>query len=66
MRLDDPMDPALAAASLALAKRPMDPSSRFASIELRGETRQLSHLAPLGYVASAFLGVVAVIVLWVL
>lgn len=64
MRLGDPMDPALEAASLALAKRPLGPSSRFASIELRGEVRHLSHLAPLGYAAAVLLGIVSVTVLW--
>jgi hypothetical protein len=58
------MDPALEAASLALAKRPLGPSSRFASIELRGEVRQLSHLAPLGYAVAVLFGIVSVTVLW--
>lgn len=66
MRLTDAPDPALEAASLALSGRRGGPSSRFASIELRGETRQLSHLAPLGYVVSVFLGLVAVGVLWII
>jgi hypothetical protein len=66
MRLGDPMDPAIEAASLALAKRPIGPSSRFASIELRGEARPLSQLAPLGYGAAVVLGLLAVAVLWFL
>jgi hypothetical protein len=66
MRLTDAPDPALEAASLALSGRRGGPSSRFASIELRGEARPLSHLAPLGYAISVFFGLVAVAVLWVL
>lgn len=66
MRLTDAPDPALEAASLALSGRRGGPSSRFASIELRGETRPLSHLAPLGYGVSVILGLLAVGVLWAL
>lgn len=60
------MDPALEAASLALSGRHSGPSNRFASIELRGETKQLSHFAPLGYAVAVLLGVVSVAVLWVI
>lgn len=66
MRLTDAPDPALEAASLALSGRRGGPSSRFASIELRGEARHLSHLAPLGYAVSVLLGLVAVGVLWLM
>jgi hypothetical protein len=66
MHLGDPLDPAIEAASLALAQRPIGPSSRFASIELRGEARPLSQLAPLGYAAAVLLGLISVSILWFL
>jgi hypothetical protein len=70
MRLTDATDPAIEAASLALSGRRHGPQSRFASIELRTESRsgsriaQLAHLAPFGYAVSVLLGLVAVSVAW--
>jgi len=66
MRIGDPLDPALQAASLALNGRAEHPSSRFASIELRGQTRQLSNLAPIGYVFSVGAALALIFLLWTL
>jgi hypothetical protein len=66
MRLGDPLDPAIEAASLALNGSRQGANQGFASIELRGEKRQSGHYAPLGYAASAFCGLVAVAILWFL
>ena len=67
MRLGDPVDPALEAASLTLSGRVNQHSSRFASIELRGaKVARFSGLAPLGYAASVIAGLIVVGVLWVI
>jgi len=66
MRLGAPLDPALEAASQALHGRARQHSSRFASIELRGQSSAFSRFAPVGYVFSALLGLLVVIVLWTL
>ncbi len=66
MRLGDPLDPALQAASLALNGRARQASSRFASIELRTTSARFSQLAPLGYTAAVLLGVATVVTLWTL
>jgi hypothetical protein len=66
MRLGDQLDPAIEAASLALNGSKQNAQKGFASIELRSPQTQSGHLAPLGYAASALLGLVAVTLLWVL
>jgi len=66
MRLGDQLDPAIEAASLALNGNRLSAQKGFASIELRSPQKQTAHLAPLGYAASALLGLVAVTLLWVL
>jgi hypothetical protein len=66
MRLGDPLDPAIEAASLALNGNRAGATQGFASIELRGEKRQNGHYAPLGYAASALFGLIAVTILWLL
>lgn len=66
MRIGDPLDPALEAATLALSGRNRRPASRFASIELRSVDSQLSRWAPAGYVVSAVLGLLVVGVLWMM
>lgn len=67
MRIGDPLDPALEAASLTLSGRANQSSSRFASIELRGtEVRRLSGLAPLGYAVSVIAALTVVGALWAL
>ena len=64
MQLGDPLDPALRSASLALNQKAVEPSSRFASIELRGSQAELSKFAPLGYLLSAGLALALVLSLW--
>ncbi|HSC86314.1 MAG TPA: hypothetical protein VLC09_03555 [Polyangiaceae bacterium] len=66
MRLGDPLDPALEAATLALSGRKGRPASRFASIELRMAESRWDRWAPAGYLASGVLGVVVVAILWAL
>ncbi len=66
MRLGDPLDPALEAATLALSAQNRRPASRFASIELRSVDSRLSRWAPAGYLASGLLGLVVVAVLWLM
>lgn len=66
MRLGDPLDPAIEAASLALSGNRGGTSQGFASIDLRGAKNQQGQYAPLGYAASALLGVIAVAILWLL
>ena len=66
MRLGDPLDPALDAATRALSSRSRRPVSRFASIELRAVDSRLSRFAPAGYLASGALALVVVAVLWML
>jgi hypothetical protein len=66
MRIGEPQDPALAAATRALSSRKGQPSSGFASIELRVADSRWGRLAPAGYFASGFLGLLVVAVLWAL
>jgi hypothetical protein len=64
MRLRDPLDPALQAASIALSGRAAQASSRFASIELRNQNARFSRLAPLGYAITISAAVATIFVLW--
>lgn len=66
MRLRDPLDPALQAASIALTGRAAQASSRFASIELRNQSVRFSQLAPVGYAVSVLAAVATILVLWTL
>lgn len=66
MRLRDPLDPALQAASMALNGKPGQASSRFASIELRNQSARLSQLAPLGYALTVVAALVTIVGLWTL
>lgn len=68
MRLGDPLDPALEAATLALTGRTRRPQSRFASIELRSEKPRpsMNRWAPAFYLASGVFGVLVVGILWML
>jgi hypothetical protein len=66
MRLSDPVDPALQAASLALTGRAAQASSRFASIELRNQDARFSQFAPIGYVLTVIAALATILVLWTL
>lgn len=65
MRVREPLDQALEAATLALGGvRRIE--GRFASIELRSGAPSPERLAPLGYLCSGLLGISVVLVLWFL
>ncbi len=64
MRLKDPADPALQAASLALTGRAAQASSRFASIELRNQSVRMSRFAPVGYALTVCVALGTIVLLW--
>lgn len=66
MRLGEPFDPALQAASQALSGRAKQTSSRFASIELRTQESRLTQLAPVGYAATVIAALTTVAFFWTL
>ncbi len=66
MRVREPVDQALEAATLALGGGVRRIEGRFASIELRSGSATPERLAPLGYLCSGLLGVSVVLVLWFL
>jgi hypothetical protein len=65
MRLGEPLDPALQAATVALSRQAQHHASRFASIELRSQSNN-RHLAPLGYLFAGLSGFAVVVTLWFL